>query len=258
MKPELYFIHSQIEFTHWWFMARRDIITKLIHYLIPPKHGELILDIGCGTGGNAVSLAKEYTVFGIDSSLEAVNYAKKIKSDATFIHMDSIDVNNPILTSLLNKAKLILLMDVLEHIKNDVDFFSKIFGCLEQGSFLLITVPAGVKLWSQHDINFGHCRRYESDSFQKLWNDKPVRQLLISYFNYRLYYLIKIFRLINQQMGLNMGEGSTDLKINNPIINRLLRTIFSGESRILFKALSGEGKKGYSKGVSLISILQRT
>src|SRR5690606_11962729 len=45
-------LHAQIERRHWWFVARRRIIRSLIEAAIPPDQDRLVIDVGCGTGGN--------------------------------------------------------------------------------------------------------------------------------------------------------------------------------------------------------------
>lgn len=50
MDKSLYEQFFQIESTHWWFVARREIILDQIKRIIHPNKDINILDIGCGTG----------------------------------------------------------------------------------------------------------------------------------------------------------------------------------------------------------------
>ena len=71
-----------------WFNnpALLPILKKFISHL-PDK--ALILDLGCGTGGESKRLTTlGARVIGIDFSLKSLEYAKKYVPDATFIQMD--------------------------------------------------------------------------------------------------------------------------------------------------------------------------
>lgn len=55
---------------------------------------------------------------------------------------------------------VICVFDVIEHIKNDVQFIIKLKEVLVENGKLLITVPAYNFLWSFEDDHAGHYRRY--------------------------------------------------------------------------------------------------
>src|SRR4029079_14886838 len=55
---------------------------------------------------------------------------------------------------------LILLLDVLEHIADDVAALAAARRALRPGGHLLVTVPALPWLWSRHDEANHHHRRY--------------------------------------------------------------------------------------------------
>lgn len=53
-----------------------------------------------------------------------------------------------------------ILMDVLEHVEDDVALLHEVAGILSPAGQLLITVPAHSFLWSEHDVFLRHFRRY--------------------------------------------------------------------------------------------------
>lgn len=58
--------------------------------LLAPKQGELILDLGCGTGELTKTIADtSATVVGIDNSLEMIERARNKYQDISFQHMDA-------------------------------------------------------------------------------------------------------------------------------------------------------------------------
>jgi 2-polyprenyl-3-methyl-5-hydroxy-6-metoxy-1,4-benzoquinol methylase len=65
------------------------------------------------------------------------------------------------LSSINNKKfDLICLFDVLEHIKEDVQSLVILKDYLKPGAKLLLTAPAYPWMFSTHDANLGHYRRY--------------------------------------------------------------------------------------------------
>ena len=61
-------------------------------------------------------------------------------------------------------AKVVTMLDVLEHIEDDRGFLTELAGKLEPGTTLLLTVPALPALWSNWDVLLGHYRRYTKAS----------------------------------------------------------------------------------------------
>jgi hypothetical protein len=61
-----------------------------------------------------------------------------------------------------------LLTDVLEHVDNDLVFLKSIVSAASKDSRFIITVPAMMILWSNHDVYLKHFRRYGKKELQKL------------------------------------------------------------------------------------------
>ena len=252
MQTAQFQLHAEIEQKHWWFVARRQIIRQIVGAVLPASAESGILDVGCGTGGNIADLAADYPCLGIDTSVEAIAFARQRFSGVRFICGTApSDV-----LEFLPQIRLILLMDVLEHVADDKALLRHLVSAAEPGAYFLITVPANPKLWSGHDVAFGHYRRYETKTFEELWRDLPLRPLLVSHFNSRLCPLVKAVRAMNRRRGKALGAAGTDFRMPKPLANRALRRVFAGESRRLIKTLRNRGA-GYRRGVSLISLLQR-
>ncbi len=247
-------LHAQIEERHWWFLARRRILRSIVGQILPPSPVTTVIDIGCGTGANLAALADDYHCVGIDTSAEAIALAKHRFPRTRFIVGQAPDDLGP----LIGKARLVLMMDVLEHVPDDFALFSAVAAAVRPGTFLLVTVPADQRLWTGHDESFGHYRRYNAARLEQVWDDLPIRPLLVSHFNRRLYPLVRAVRTVNRWRGRSKvaGLAGTDFSIPPRPVNRLLENIFAGEARVLGRAMRGEGR-GYSRGVSLLALLQR-
>jgi hypothetical protein len=57
-------------------------------------------------------------------------------------------------------ADSFLFLDVLEHVDNDLEFLEQYVREAPIGSLFVLTVPAFMSLWSDHDVFLEHRRRY--------------------------------------------------------------------------------------------------
>jgi SAM-dependent methyltransferase len=247
-------LHAEIEQRHWWFVARRRILRAVVGQILPPSQATTIIDVGCGTGANLAALAAEYRCIGIDTSADAIRLAKERFPRTQFIQGRAPDD----LGRTVDDARLVLMMDVLEHVPDDFALFSAMAAAVQPGAYLLITVPADLRLWTGHDESFGHYRRYDARRLAKVWEDLPIEPLLVSHFNRRLYPVVKAVRAMNRWRGAGhvAGMAGTDFRIPAAPVNRLLENIFAGEARRLCRAMR-TGGSGYRKGVSLMALLLR-
>lgn len=253
MRDEQFDLHARIEDQHWWFVARRAILTRLIHRVLPPSKSILVMDVGCGTGANVASLNAQYSCVGVDISEHAIMLARRRFPKVPFICGDAREV----LRHQDEKTMLLLLLDVLEHIQDDQKFFLEIVGLMKSGDYLLVTVPASMALWSPQDENHGHYRRYDANSLAQLWNGLGVKPILVTHFNTLLFPIIYLIRRLNRYRNTEWGEAGTDLNLPPMWMNSLLSRIFSSEAIILDRAYSSGCHKCLPFGVSLMTLLRK-
>jgi len=129
--------YLEIQKNWWWFSGRRDLILQLISDISYEK----VLEIGCGSG-ELSKYQKNYT--GIDISPKS---SKFIVGDAQKLPIKD------------NSFDLILLLDLLEHTDDKV-VIEEVYRVLKPNGYVIITVPAFMFLWSQHDIDNHHVKRY--------------------------------------------------------------------------------------------------
>lgn len=254
MDTVIFEYHEQLEDTYWWFKARRHIISSIIKAIKPSLTStESILDIGCGTGATVQFLSEEYSCSGIDTSVEAITRAKKKYPDKQFINGFAPDD----IIDLIPNINIFLLMDVLEHIKEDKNFLKSLINKANSGSYFIITVPALQSLWSHHDELSHHYRRYELNTFKDLWRDLPVSQELVSYMNTNLYPIVQMVRTLKTQFPSFFSKGKSDFFQLPGFLNEFLMKIFQSETKSLINKLEKSHSASMRKGVSLISVLKK-
>ena len=220
MRKEVYKRHIENFSQHWWFQARKQIIDGIIFKFIKKKKLN-ILDFGSGSGVNLKMLSKYGKVNIYEPHRKTKNYLKKnYKNKKKFKVLNHI--NN-------NKFDLIILADVLEHLKNDKKELLKLKKCLNKKGLILITVPAYKFLFSKKDEILGHYRRYNKEEIKKLFkNFNPIK---LTYFNFLLFIPISISIIILKILRINFIDEVE--KMPNRIINKLLFIIFILEKKII-------------------------
>jgi SAM-dependent methyltransferase len=220
MDRAIYERMAEIDGAHWWFKARRRIVSALIEQQVPLKPDARILEVGAGTGSNLAMLQH----FGRVEAIEPDDGARALASRRA-----GIPVGGGLLPDRVEIADgrydMIVLLDVLEHIDEDVASLRMLRRKLAPGGRMLLTVPAAPWMWSAHDVAHHHKRRYTAASFRRAFADGGLRVRHMSHFNSLLYPLIAGVRLAGRLRG---HEGGDDA-MPSPPVNTLLEHVFAAE-----------------------------
>ena len=221
--------------------ALQDLILKIV-----PRKKTHVLDLGCGSALFSCLLAqKGHEVVAIDPSQKMIELAKKRKKikgisnqDLEIIKMKAEGING-----LLQKFDVILILDVLEHLKNDRKILFKLKKILNKGGVLIITVPAHPSLYGKRDKEMGHFRRYSKKKLKKLLADSDYQIKKMRYWNFLgflvYYYNEKIIhKRINEKIRYQEDKKSKIIK------------------KIIFQILNMEKNINPPTGLTLLAIAQ--
>lgn len=239
MENELFDEMYKVETQHWWFVARRKIIASVIDGLSLESNSK-IMDAGCGNGDNLEFLSKYGELVAIEREDNALARAKSRQIGK--VVKGELPDNFP---SDINKENdLIVLLDVLEHIDDDGKSLFGLSNWANQNGRLLITVPAYQFLWTSHDEQHHHKRRYTVKGLRKVVENNGWKVKYISYFNSFLFPLALIDRIKQKIFPSSKDNG---LKMPHKYINIMFEKIFSLESKIV-------GKFSFPFGLSIIVV----
>lgn len=215
---------SAQEADHWWFVARRTIISTLIDKHVQFGADPEILEAGCGTGGNLAMLSAygRLDAFEYDADAQALAVARGCGEIGHGALPDDIGFGDKV-------YDLVALLDVLEHIDDDVGSLAALGERLKPGGSLLLTVPAVPWLWSNHDVLHHHKRRYTRESLENVVAQSGLKNKAAGYFNSLLFPLALAQRVGHQISGSN---APLDARPSMPI-NAVLRTVFAMERHLL-------------------------
>lgn len=215
LEKETYNIENAVEKNHWWFVGRRYLLKKVIN----ENSDSQILEIGCGSGSN-LRLLKESgfkNVIGVDLNQNAITFCK----NKGFTNVKKMDASN--LEFQDNSIDFIIIMDLLEHVENELYVLKEIKRVLKPNGKVFITVPAFRCLWGVQDMIGQHKRRYRKNQLMILLKENNFRVLKSNYFNFFLFFPIFFIRKIILLFNLRIKNENS---INTKLINWILTKIF--------------------------------
>ncbi|MCB9881731.1 MAG: methyltransferase domain-containing protein [Planctomycetes bacterium] len=183
--------------TQKWKPMPRYVLRKrnLLHHVrkVLPEL-ETFVDIGCGAGDLACSLAElGLRGIGYDFSPDAIRTANAIREErklaeeqVRFVQSDTT------LDEMTEQFDLVVCNEVLEHIEDDRAAFANLVRLAKK--YLIISVPAKKKLFSASDELAGHYRRYDRPDLTELVSHPDVRVLHIVSYGYPFIYAARYFR----------------------------------------------------------------
>ena len=224
--------------THWWYRARREILSDYLGRYGNLPRGARILEIGCGTGHNLPMLAR----FGAVEAIEIDPAARAIASERLGKPVGAAPL--PALPGIERHAyDLVAVLDVVEHIQDDVAALAAMRTLLRPGGKLLIAVPAHQWLWSAHDVVNHHHRRYSKATLTTAIEAAGLTPAKLTYFNSLLFPLAAAARIAGRLTG---RDDSDDSPPAAPL-NALFEKVFGLERHLV-------GRVPMTPGVSIVTL----
>ena len=197
---------------HPWEQARLSLVHRLIQRHVDLRPGDLVIDIGCGDTFVAEELARRYPraqFYAVDSHftdqlLETLRARLSVPNLRLFASLDTLPESAP--------AALVLLMDVIEHVPDDIGFLGGICRSWLVGgrTRLLITVPSYQSLFCAHDRFLGHYRRYSGTTLRRLFLAVSLHCDEGGYWFASLL-PIRVLQVLRERLGFSSADAPTDL-----------------------------------------------
>jgi SAM-dependent methyltransferase len=197
--------------------SRNDALNQMKSLKI--NSNSVIMEIGCSSGfliKEIVNIYPENLIIGVDVvKAPLYNLAKKLPNVPLF----RFDINqNPLPDSIVD---VLIMLNVLEHIENDVLALQNVFKLLKPGGTLIIEVPAGKFLYDGYDKQLLHFRRYTLNELShkvKLSGFIIKRKSYLGFFIFPIFIIIKLFNKY-------LNKKNTVFKNNKNTANSLLLSL---------------------------------
>lgn len=197
---------------HWYYQSKAIMMTELIGDSGKNK----ILDVGAGSAFFSKYLlqnSKAIECVCIDTSYET-GFTEQIDGKSISYSTEFIE----------NGSNVVLMMDVLEHIDDDVAFLKSYVDKIARGTKFLITVPAFQFMWSSHDVFLEHKRRHTLASLESL----VTRSGLVVEKQFYFYGLVLPIAMLTRFIDKLVSRGKpaqSKLRIHHPIVNAVLKKL---------------------------------
>jgi SAM-dependent methyltransferase len=197
---------------HWYYRAK----AAAMQHLLAGHAVRNVLDVGAGVGFFSRVLlengAQQATC--VDPAYERTYTATHAGKPIHFVH-------NVTETT----ADTMLLMDVLEHVDDDIALLAEYANLAAPGARILITVPAFQFMWSGHDVFLEHRRRYTLAGLERVVRATGLRPITGCYYYALTLPLAAATRLAQRALGADQATPRSDLRVHSPLVNAALFTL---------------------------------
>jgi SAM-dependent methyltransferase len=209
--------------SHWYYVAKGRALRAMLGGVRVPE----ILDVGAGSG----VFSRQLLDAGVCERAVCVDPGYALERTERH-HGHEIEFRRSVERV---PQGLVLMMDVLEHVDDDVGLLRSYALRMSGAGRVLITVPAWQFLWSGHDVFLEHRRRYTLASLEAMVTVAGLRVLRSRYFFGLLFPAVAAMRLRERQR-LNTGriEARSALRTYSAPVNRFLTLIHDLERATLF------------------------
>jgi len=220
MQRKIYDFIQYKEDSHWWFKARKEIVMDVIKsYKNVPI--DKCLDIGCGSG---------YFLSAFNEFCKECQGVEPYTYDNT--KFENIIQCSAEHTPFVDKSfDVITMLDVLEHIKDEQPVLSEVKRLLKDDGVYLATVPACQWLYSKHDEENGHERRYSKKQLVDLFESAGFEVVKATYINSILFLPQAGIRLMEKKLNKEVVTEVTP----SPTVNKILYNVFLSEKNLIRK-----------------------
>lgn len=207
---------------HWYYIAKG----RAIKSMLGSANVDSVLDVGAGSGVFSRQLVGEG--FARRAICVDPNYSEeqiRQSEDPRIMRVRSAPRTG---------APLVLMIDVIEHVDDDVGLVSLYAEAAPPGARFLISVPAFDFLWSSHDDFLEHRRRYTADELLYVVTRAGLELVDTRYFFGLLFPAVAALRLADRALKGEKGETASALKAAPKWLNDALVAVHDFERAALF------------------------
>ena len=198
---------------HWYYRSKAKAMSRLLG----KEKISTILDVGAGSGvfsRHLLANSSANDAWCVDISYnddsDALENGKPVHFRRFIGQLD---------------ADLVLLMDVLEHVDDDVGLLDHYANKVPRGARFLISVPAFQFLWSDHDIFLEHKRRYQLKQIEDVTRRAGLTVVSRAYYFGAIFPIAAIIRLSARSTSSGDIPVRSQLAKHHPLVNGTLATL---------------------------------
>lgn len=183
---------------HPWELARFEFVSSLIRDHVSPEELGNVLDLGCGDIFFIRNFQKTYPkrkFLAVDTAFKdalLVELRKLVENEQILLFSELKDAEQ----ACNEQVKCVLLLDVIEHVQDDVAFLRSVqqSRLIAPNALFVVTAPAYQGLFTSHDRFLGHFRRYDEKTLEATLKAGGLEVVQTGYF----FFLPLIYRVFQK------------------------------------------------------------
>lgn len=246
MDPAEYDNLAAVEAEHWYYSGKRSAVRHWLRATMPFGRDRVLLDCGAGTGRFAKEMEADCRVLVLDSHEESLRILRKQFTPEQVLSLAGDQVPLPD-----QSLDAITALDVLEHVPDDQAVVKGFHRLLRPGGTVVVTVPAGMALWSDWDVALHHYRRYNRAELRALFPDTAWELVHLNYTNVLVYpvvWLVRKWRARQAKKNPQATANRMEDRVPPAVVNTLLRWQFVTLAKVRWPL---------PFGVSLLAVARR-
>lgn len=209
--------------------SRENALRRIQEFL--PREDAVIVEIGCSSGffiKDMVKFLPRATIIGVDVVRKPLFNLAEQGLGIPLMRFDLLQCPMPEGT-----VDVLVMLNVLEHIRDDVLALERAFSLLKPGGILIIEVPAGEHLYDGYDAELHHFRRYSALQLSKKLVAEGFYERRLSHIGFLLYPAFVVVKLFNKYLRRDKQSKIVRDQANKTSASNLLKLIMRFESSFL-------------------------
>jgi len=220
MNAEEYANLEKVEKEHWYYSGKREFVRAWLQRIRPPQPADVLLDCGAGTGLFAAEMEACCRVLVLDDHEESLRRLRLRFRPDQILSLSGDQI--PLAEQTLD---YVTALDVLEHTPDAGAVVAGFHRVLKPGGVVVVTVPAGMELWSDWDVGLHHYRRYSRANLRALFPAQKWELLHVNYTNVAVYPAVWAVRKWRRLFPARPGTVRTEDRVPAPWLNGFLRRL---------------------------------
>lgn len=211
-------------------LASRHDALEQVKKIIPFDKA-VIMEIGCSSGFLLRDLVKSFPeaiIMGADVVKEPLFRLAKDFPGVPLIRFDLLRC--PLQDQSID---VLIMLNVLEHIEDDVGALRKAYNLLKPGGSLIIEVPAGPSLYDAYDKELCHFRRYSAAELQRKLTEAGFKIRRKSHLGFLLFPAFATIKLLKKWFASQKNEAVVREQASRTSGNALIKLAMKLESKYL-------------------------
>jgi len=206
--------------SHWYYRAKAEAVEHCLRGVA----FEAILDVGAGSGffsRHLLSHSDARKACCVDPNYPH-EWQESVGGKSLLFRRDTETVD----------ADLVLLMDVMEHVDDDVALLREYLDKSLPTANFLISVPAFQWLWSSHDDFLGHRRRYTLTQLEDTVRAAGLEVVSGNYFYGAIFPIAAAVRFLHRKPP-HGAPATSDLRRHGRPVNSILYALCHAELALM-------------------------